>query len=154
MQLYPQQSKRKPTSVHENKRVVLRLFDEAMNNRNFAVVTELFDEHSTHHGFGFPVSGPGGFKEVLNQFLNGFPDMKIQVEKVVAEDDFVTSRGTWTGTHQGEFMRIAGTGKPVKVEYMDMWRIANGKCAENWVQMDIAGLMQQIGAAGPAAVKA
>jgi steroid delta-isomerase-like uncharacterized protein len=141
-------------STQENKRVVLRLFNEAMNNRNLSIINEVFDGRSIHHGFTYPVVGPDGFKELLHQFLNGFPDMKIEVEKAVAEDDFVATRGTWTGTHDGDFMGIAGTGKSVKVGYIDMWRMENGKCVENWVQMDIAGLMQQVGATTPAAVEA
>jgi steroid delta-isomerase-like uncharacterized protein len=137
-------------STEENKRVVKRLFSEVMNNRNFSVVNEVFDERSIHHGFTYPVVGPDGFKELLNQFVSGFPDMHLEVEKAIAEDDMVVTRGSWTGTHQGDFMGIPGTGKSVKVGYMDMWRMENGKCMENWVQMDIAGLMQQLGAMAPA----
>jgi steroid delta-isomerase-like uncharacterized protein len=130
-------------STEENKRIVKRLFSEAMNNRNFSVIDEVFDEHSVHHGFTYPVHGPEGFKELLNQFIVGFPDLQLTVEKAIAEDEFVTTRGTWTGTHKSDFMGIPATGKAVKVGYMDMWRMENGKCVENWVQMDIAGLMQQ-----------
>jgi steroid delta-isomerase-like uncharacterized protein len=140
-------------STEENKRVVLRLFNEAMNNQNLSIVDEVFDEHSIHHGFTYPVIGPEGFRELLNQFLHGFPDLHLTVEKIIAEDNFVTTRGTWTGTHQGDFMGVLTTGKPVRVGYMDMWRMENGKCMENWVQMDIAGLMQQVGAIAPTTVE-
>lgn len=141
-------------STQENKRVVLRLFNEAMNNRNLSVINETFDANSVHHGFTYPVVGPDGFRELLDQFLNGFPNLNIVVEKAVAEDDFVATRGTWTGTHDGDFMGMASTGKSVKVGYIDMWRMENGKCVENWVQMDIAGLMQQLEAKATAAVEA
>jgi len=141
-------------STQENKRVVLRLFNEAMNNRNLSILDEVFAPRSVHHGFNYPVVGPHGFRELLEQFFNGFPDMNIEVEKAVAEDDFVATKGTWTGTHDGNFMGIARTGKSVKIGYIDMWRMENGKCAENWVQMDIAGLMQQLGATTSAAVEA
>jgi steroid delta-isomerase-like uncharacterized protein len=138
-------------SAEENKRVVKRLFSEGMNNRNLSIVDEVFDRRSLHHGFTYPVVGPEGFKELLNQFLNGFPDLNLTVERAVAEDDIVATRGTWTGTQQGEFMGVPATGKKVQVGYMDMWRMENGKCIENWVQMDIAGLMQQLGVTAPAA---
>jgi predicted ester cyclase len=138
-------------STEENKRVVLRLFNEVMNNRNLSIINEVFDERSIHHGFTYPVVGPAGFRELLSQFFVGFPDLNLKVEKAVAENDFVATRGTWTGRHEGDFMGISSTGKSVKVGYMDMWRMENGKCVENWVQMDIAGLMQQLGAMEPAA---
>jgi steroid delta-isomerase-like uncharacterized protein len=136
-------------STEENKRVVQRLFDEAMNNRNLSVIDEIFDQRSIHHGFTYPVYGPQGFRELLNQFLDGFPDLQLTVEKAIAEDEFVATRGTWTGTHKKDFMGIPATGKPVKVGYIDMWRMENGKCVENWVQMDIAGLIQQLGVTAP-----
>jgi predicted ester cyclase len=50
-----------------------------------------------------------------------------------------------TGTQQGEFMGIPPTNKPVKVSYIDLWRVENGQFVENWVQMDMLGLMQQLG---------
>jgi steroid delta-isomerase-like uncharacterized protein len=137
--------------AEENKRVVKRLFSEGMNNRNFTIVDEIFHQRSVHHGFTYPVQGPEGFKELMNQFLNGFPDLALTVERTVAEDDMVATMGTWTGTQRGEFMGIPATGKKVQVGYMDMWRLENGKCIENWVQMDIAGLMHQLGVTAPAA---
>jgi predicted ester cyclase len=50
-----------------------------------------------------------------------------------------------TGTHRGEFMGIPATNKSVKVSYIDLWRVENGKFVENWVQLDMLGLMQQLG---------
>lgn len=141
-------------STHENKTVVLRVFNEAMNNRDFSIVEEIIDEHSTHHGLGQAITGAKGFTGLLEQFLQGFPDMKINVENAVAEDDFVATKGSWTGTHEGDFMGMKGTGRSVKVGYMDMWRMENGKCVENWVQMDIAGLMQQLGTSTTAVIEA
>ena len=42
-------------------------------------------------------------------------------------------------------MGIAATGKPINVKYIDIWRVENGKLVENWVQMDIFGMLQQLG---------
>jgi predicted ester cyclase len=46
----------------------------------------------------------------------------------------VANRGTFTGTHQGEFMGIPATGKQVTVKFMDMWRVQDGRAVENWVR--------------------
>jgi len=51
----------------------------------------------------------------------------------------------FTGTHQGEFMGIPATNKSIKVPYIDLWRTENGLFVDNWVQMDMLGLMQQLG---------
>lgn len=66
---------------------------------------------------------------------------------VIAEGDRVCSRGVMYGTHRGEFMGIPPTGKKVEVKYTDIWRLDKGKFVENWVQMDMMGMMQQLGLA-------
>ena len=67
-------------------------------------------------------------------------------EQEFADGDYVMHRGYTTATHKGEFQGIAPTGKQVKLNTLDIWRVENGKAVENWVQMDLLGLMQQIGA--------
>ena len=61
-----------------------------------------------------------------------FPDMRITVEDMIAEGDRVAARVTMRGTHRGEFLGMAPTGKRVQVRAMDMFRIANGKIVEHW----------------------
>ncbi len=61
-----------------------------------------------------------------------FPDMRITVEDMIAEDDRVAARVSMRGTHQGEFQGIAPTGKRVQVRAMDMFRIADDKIVEHW----------------------
>ena len=61
-----------------------------------------------------------------------FPDMRITVEDMIAEDDRVAARVVMRGTHQGEFQGIAPTGKRVQVRAMDMFRIAGEKIVEHW----------------------
>jgi predicted ester cyclase len=53
--------------------------------------------------------------------------------------------GKVTGTHQGEFMGIEGTGKKINLKYMDFWKVEDGKITENWVLLDIIGLFRQLG---------
>jgi predicted ester cyclase len=60
---------------------------------------------------------------------------------------------TARGTHQGEFMGIAPTGKPVSFSAIDVVRIADGKIVERWSQADNLALLQQLGAV-PAAGQA
>ena len=128
-----------------NKQMIQKMFTEMMNGRNFSNMAEVIAPNYVNHGIPNAKPGPEGFKEILQQFLDGFPDMKINVEHIVAEDNMVATRGYWTGTNSGKFMGMQGTGKKVRCEYMDMWKIENGMCVENWVQMDMVGVMQQIG---------
>ncbi len=76
------------------------------------------------------------FKETFAEAREGFPDLSITVEDVMAEGDRVAARVTMRGTHRGEFQGIAPTGKRVEVRAIDMFRISNGKIVEHWGHAD------------------
>jgi steroid delta-isomerase-like uncharacterized protein len=134
-------------SAEQNKTVIKKLFEQGMNERKFEMLKDIIGPDFINHGIPNANRGPEGFKEVLGQFLTGYPDMKINLENIIADGDMVATRGYWTGTNNGSFMGIPATGKKVKVDFIDVWKMLEGKCQENWVQMDMMGLMQQIGMA-------
>ena len=133
-------------STDQNKKIVQQLFNDAINARNLSVADEVIAPGFVNHGMQSPTNGPEGFIQVIQQFTNSFPDMKVQLEEVIAEGETVATRGSWKGTHKGNFMGIPATDKQVHVSYIDIWKVRDGKCVENWVQMDMVGLMQQLGA--------
>jgi steroid delta-isomerase-like uncharacterized protein len=131
--------------VDENKTRVRRVFDEGFNQGRQDVFDELIAPNYVNHDMPTPGPGVEGFKQLIGMFRAAFPDMQIAVEDMVAEGDKVVSRGTFTGTHRGEFMGIPATGRQVVVTYTDVWRAENGKFAENWVQLDMLGMLRQLG---------
>ena len=132
-------------SVEQNKTIIRRGFEEGINQNKLHIFADVIGPTYVNHSMPTPVPGPEGFKMVIGMFRAAFPDLHITLEDVLGDGDKVTTRGYFTGTHQGDFNGIPATGKKVKVSYIDMWRIENGKAAENWVQMDMIGLMQQLG---------
>src|SRR6266403_2147171 len=68
----------------------------------------------------------------------------ITVDDVIAEGDRVVVRWTWQCTHQGAFMGVAATGKRATVTGMAIYRVADGKCVERWVELNMLGLLQQL----------
>ncbi len=132
-------------STEENKTIIHRLFEEAVNRGNLGVVDESIAPNYVNHNLPAPTPGPEGFKLIITMFRTAFPDLEATVEDVIAEGNQVARRGTWRGTHRGEFNGIPATGKQVTVSYIDIWHAENGKLVENWVQMDMIGLMQQLG---------
>ena len=125
---------------------VRRGFEEGINQRNLALFDELLAATYVNHSLPAPMPGPDGMKAVVGMFLSAFPDMQVTVQAVLAEGDKVATRGYFSGTHQGDFQGIPPTGKTFKAGYMDLWRAdADGKFVENWVQMDMMGLLQQLG---------
>lgn len=132
-------------SIETNKRIIVDGFEQGMNQGNVAY----FDQHvaSTYvnHGIPVPATGPDAMRMAVGLFKSAFPDFRVVIEQVVAEGDRVSTRGYFTGTHLGEFNGIPPTGKSIRADYVDIWRIEAGKVAENWVQMDMLGLLQQLG---------
>ena len=133
-------------STEANKSLIHRGLEEGMNRRNFNIFDQVIGPDFVNHSLPAPTPGPQGFKHVVGMFTTAFPDLHVTVEDAIAEGDRVATRGFLTGTHKGPFMNVPPTGKAIKVAYIDMWRVADGKAVENWVQMDIMGLMQQLGA--------
>jgi steroid delta-isomerase-like uncharacterized protein len=92
-----------------------------------------------------PNIGSEGLKAAVTNFKKAFPDAQVEIAFQLAEGDKVTTRYTWSGTHQGEFNGIPATGKRVSWTSTVTFRIADGKIREAWYNMDALGLMQQLG---------
>jgi len=98
-----------------------------------------------------PGQRPGleGLKDILRYMRSGFPDIDFSVKEQISEGDKVASRFEWTGTHQGEFMGVPATGKPVRVWGIVIDRLEDGRIKDTRIIMDTLGLMMQLGAIAP-----
>ena len=85
-------------------------------------------------------------KQHITFFEAAFPGYQLSVDDMVAEADKVAVRSTFTGTHRGELMGVPPTGKQVSIGLLLIYRIADGKIVEHWMQADTLGILQQIGA--------
>ena len=133
-------------SVEENKTIARRFNDEVWDGGDEAALDELFAEDAVDHG-AIPGQPPGreGHKYQLNLFRTAFPDLHVTSEDIFSEGDKVAYRWTGRGTHQGELMGIAPTGKEVTFRGIDLLRIAEGKVVERWSEYNALDAMQQMG---------
>jgi predicted ester cyclase len=90
--------------------------------------------------------GPEGYQAFFTQLRSAFPDMQVEVKKLVADGDSVAFAYTLTGTHQGDFNGHKPTGKAIKVRGMQIGRFVDGKMVERWGASDELGILKQIGA--------
>jgi predicted ester cyclase len=127
-----------------------RFSDGVIGAHNPALLDELLgDDFVSHH---FPAPGNNTkavFTDGMKGLFAGFPDIKVTRLEQHEIGDKVFTYAFWEGTQTGTFMGIPPTGKKVHVEYMDIWRVADSKIRENWVVMDIMGLMIQLGVVPP-----
>jgi predicted ester cyclase len=91
--------------------------------------------------------GPAGQKAVAEKFRATFPDVRLELEALVAEGDLVAARWTIFGTHQGVWGDVAPTGRNVRFSGVNFFRIADNRIAEIWNIRDDLGLWEQVGAA-------
>jgi len=136
-------------STEENKALPRRFWEE-FNKGNLAIGDEQIATNYVGHIPGMEdVRGPEGMKQLLTMYRTAFPDLHYTVEDMVAEGDRVVVRFTATGTHQGDLMGIAPTGKQVTVTAMSINRIVGGKIVEEWESVDQLAMLQQIGVVPP-----
>ena len=114
--------------AEENKAIVRRLH-EALNEGNLAAL----DEHP----------GMAGFKAMYGRLLVAFPDAYTTIERLVAEDDWVAYHLAARGTHQGEWLGYAPTGRQVAWEVDGMYRLADGKIVGGYGQANLGERLQQ-----------
>ena len=77
--------------------------------------------------------------------MEAFPDLRLTVEDNFSSEDMVAARVSFRGTHRGECQSIAPTGKEVAFSSIEIDRMVDGKVAEHWFEMDLLGLMGQLG---------
>lgn len=74
----------------------------------------------------------------------GFPGYELNADQMIAEGDLVALRATFRGVHRGAFAGIEPTGRQVAAGVMIVYRIADGRIAQHWLQFDLAGLSGQL----------
>ncbi len=134
-------------SAEENKAVVRRFVEEGWSGHNPNVVDEVVSpDYLNHAAVAEHRRGIAGAKHIRNWLIAAFPDIRFDIEDIIAEGDMVAVRCIASGTHEGEFMGIAPTGKRFAIEQVHWVRIADGKLAEHWAVRDDLGMMRQLGA--------
>ena len=127
-----------------------RVFEEGWSQGRLEVFDELLAPDFTAHDPQdlFPERrGPIAGRATCEMYRAAFPDVRMNVEDVIEAGDRVVIRWRATGTHEGELMGLAPTGRSVEVTGIAIDRWAGDRIAETWVNWDTHGLLQQIGAA-------
>lgn len=129
-----------------NKATLRRFLDEAFGKGNLAAVDELIADVFVDHSPPPDISGDkAGMKQTVKLFRSAFPDLRLTIEDMIAEGDKVAVRVVTRGTHKGELMGIAPTGRSVTINEQHILQFANGQITAHWGVEDNLGMMQQLG---------
>jgi steroid delta-isomerase-like uncharacterized protein len=121
-------------------------FAEAVGTGNFDAFKEVVAAQSVDHdpAPGL-VPGPEGYRMLFTDLRTAFPDMKVGLETMVADDESIAFAYTLTGTQTGPLMGFAPTGKKIKIRGMQISKFKDGKMVERWGSSDQLGMLQQLG---------
>ena len=134
----------------QSQSILHRIFDEAFNQGNLAIVDELVapDGISHHLSWGMPPNRMG-LKQLIVMFRTAFPDLHCTVEDEIIQGDKVAAHWTMRGTHKGPFLGNPPTSKSITVQGLIYTRIENSQVIEIWIMVDQMGVLQQLGLVPP-----
>ncbi|HMN73027.1 MAG TPA: ester cyclase [Rhodoblastus sp.] len=129
---------------------LIERFATTLSAHDIDAFAALFADGYVNHQMSAAAPPPAGVqaKQGTVRFfggrLKGMPDLKVTIEASVANGDMAAASFVYEGTHTGEYMGVAPTGRRIRFTSCDIFRIADGKIAEHWGMGDIAGVMAQL----------
>jgi len=133
--------------VEEQNKELIKYFYEVVNKGDFEAYAEMLAPEYAWYVPSRntePISREGTM-EFVREMFNAFPDCHWSIEDLIAEGDIVVSRFICRGTHEGEFRGIPASGNKIEVSGFMMTRIENGKLVEDKEDVDMLGMMEQLG---------
>ena len=134
-------------NLEANKKIVHQ-FGEAVNTNNYDALDEIVTANFIRHSQATPnikFRSLEEFKQFAKVSSESMPDMKGEIEMMVAEGDFVAIYATFTGTQKGPMGPFPATDKTMQSKTMAIFRLENGKIAELWIEWDNLAMLNQLG---------
>lgn len=125
----------------ENKELVRRFYREAIVERDSSACERLLSADFVHNG---EPRGRAGQRQAVDYFLAAIPDLEHAIELLIAEEDLVAAHQRWAGTHGGELLGVAATGKGVEFSSTAILRVRDGLIAEAWDEIDSGAVLAQL----------
>jgi len=133
-------------STEANKDVIRGWMAEVLNGHDIAAIDRYFAPNCIHHDAEMGYSqGLDAEKQLTTTFVNAFPDLHFTLHTILAEGDLVAGRATFSGTHTGDLMGFPPTGKRFETSIMTIFRMVDGKIAENWSSTDVTSQLRRLG---------
>ena len=137
-------------SVEENKAVVRRFFNDALDTDNLDLLDELFNDNCLfcRGDFDEPLKGRAGMRSIVEKRVGLYRDFETTIHLMIGEGDLIASQQTHTGIHRGKFPTPIGTfdvkDKPIMWTSQVFFRFEGNKISENWVSRDELALFNYL----------
>jgi predicted ester cyclase len=141
-----------PTKSEENvalfRRAVEVVWNGDLNRADEVFTSDVIVHHPIQKE---PFYGLEGFKQFPRMLRQGFPDLHVTIEKVIAEGDRIGARWVIHGTHTGTFplLPLRPSGRKMTLPVNEILHVRDGKLAELWLELNILSVAQQLGVIPP-----
>jgi steroid delta-isomerase-like uncharacterized protein len=136
------------TDTDDNKKIVTSFIDRLFSQGDLAAVDDYLSEDFLNHDPPFGASADReGMRVAGASFRAAFPDWRSEMHLLIAEGDLVAEVFTASGTHRGEIIGVAATGRSMSLRGINVYRVREGRITERWGRLDDLGFMQQLGLA-------
>ena len=124
---------------------VARFFDE-LDRKNYDIVTSeiLSPNYQDHMPGAEKPKAWEELREIIEVWHRGFPNLNHTIHDVFSDGDKVVARGTTRGTHKGEFSGFEPTGEEIRLTFICIFRVEDGKLTDRWPQFDYHGWLEQL----------
>jgi steroid delta-isomerase-like uncharacterized protein len=95
---------------------------------------------------GQPAMDRATFEHFVSGVTNGMPGYTYEIHDQIAQGDLVANRITWRGVHSADLAGVPASGRSIELRGINMFRVKDGQVVEQWAELDMLGLLQQIGA--------
>ncbi|HEY1353329.1 MAG TPA: ester cyclase [Ktedonobacteraceae bacterium] len=113
------------------KAVLRQLYTKALQG-DLAIIDRVFASTFVDHSSPDQAPGPAGVRAYFYAVRRAFPDIRVVLDHVIAEEDYIVLRTTWQGTHLGSYEGIPATGQRVSRTLIQIFRMARGLILEEW----------------------
>jgi len=139
-----------PSDGEALKAVVRRNTDQVQGQGDFALFDELFaDDFVDHTPQPGTTPDKAGVRILYKRLRDAFPDFRPEIHWQTVDSDVVTTFKIYHGTHLGDFLGIAPTGKTVQFETVDAMRVSDGRITDHWGVANLYSVLQQLGQLPP-----
>ena len=138
-------------NVEDNKAVVARFFEEALDKGNVGLVDDMFTGDCVFHRGDLtePARGISGIRSIVEKRVQLYRDFRTTIHQMIGEGDLIATRETHKGIHRGQFPTPIGTfdvtGRPIEWTSQVFFRFEGGKISEMWVARDELEILRYLG---------
>jgi predicted ester cyclase len=131
------------------KRILTSYYNNVWNRRDYRLLGYLFADHCVVNYINKLESTsvrqtPYDIRKSIVMWVTIFPDLRVTIKNIISNKEYVSAHCQFTGRHTGKWMDIEPTDKSINIEIFTVFKVEGGKICEQWVQVDVDDVLDQI----------